>query len=706
MKSPLGLFPGIGKYREIVVSIALFLVFDLGVLVMNFYISNQIAADALGVNLSGRQRMLSQRTVKTLLQAQHAQDNAETDILDSALKELQLTYNLFDTTLNGFRDGATVTGGDGQPIFLQAVNTDKAKSILTDAYAIWNPYRDKLQPLLQAEGIVAAGALSEAVTYAEVNNLKLLGLMNDLTTELETVAANNAFRLRIIQVGGILLALINFFIILFHFIRSLRVSDQIAEEAREETQEILTTVSEGLFLLDREGRIGIQHSKSLEGLFKRSDLATQKLTDVLRELIPGKVLQTTEDYIGILFQAHVNEKLVGDLNPLSEVQVHFPAQDGNFDSHFLEFHFKRVLDENNVLKHLLVTVNDVTARVTLAHELKAAEKRANEQMELLLKLLHVKPDMLREFLERTDQALRQINDILKGAAGKRHQQKTVLKTIFPIVHTIKGDAALLGLDLFESKAHEFEDMIVKLRDNPDLDGNDLLGLTVRLDQLLGVVTSTHSMVDRLTGLAMAFGGSPAPGNAPALTDATERLALHDLEKLIQRMAETQGKKILFTPQGLEQLRLDNQRLGTLREIIVQLARNAVVHGIETPDERLNLGKSDIGAIALSCRTVNDGSVELVFRDDGRGISTDRIREAALRSGRHSEEELKAWDDRRIISLLFESGFSTATEVSTDAGRGVGMDVIKEKLHALGGKLKLSTRPGQSCEWRILLPATS
>lgn len=696
MKSSPRQFPGIGKYREIVISIALFLVFDLGVLVMNFYISSQIAADALGVNLAGRQRMLSQRTVKTLLQAQNAQNN-NTDP-SAALDELRATYALFDTTLNGFRDGGPVTGGDGQPTYLNAVATEQSRTTLAAADAVWVPYRDKLQPVLQAEGRVPTEALTTAVAYAEANNLKLLKLMNDLTTELEAVASNNAFRLRIIQVGGILLALVNFFIILFHFIRSLRLSDQIAEEARGETQEILNTVSEGLFLLDRTGRIGAQHSKSLNSLFKRSDLAEQTLTDVLRELVPSKVLQTTEDYIGILFQPHVNEKLVSDLNPLNEVQIHFPDSQGHFESRYLEFRFKRVLDENNTLLHLLVTVNDVTDRVTLAQELKAAEKRANEQMDLLLKILHVKPDLLREFLNRTNQSLRRINETLKTSASKRHQHKSVLQAIFPIIHTIKGDASLLGLDLFESKAHEFEDLIVNLRERPDLSGNELLGLTVRLDQLLDVVDSTRSMVERLTGLALAF-------NTQDPTDTAERLALSDLEKFIQRMAETQGKKVQFTPHGLEQLQLDNGKLNTLREILVQLARNAVVHGIETPDERVSVGKSGVGAIALRCHATASGDIELVFRDDGRGIAADTIRQAALRSGRYNPDELNTWDDRRIIGLLFESGFSTAAAVSTTAGRGVGMDVIKEKLQALGGKLRLSTRPGQSCEWRIVLPAT-
>jgi len=110
------------KYREIIFSIALFLFFDLGVLVMNFYIATQIAEDAVSVNLAGRQRMLSQRTVKTLLQIQNEQDAG--NVPTEPLAELKRTYDLFDSTLLAFRDSGAVTGGAGQQVQLPAAATE------------------------------------------------------------------------------------------------------------------------------------------------------------------------------------------------------------------------------------------------------------------------------------------------------------------------------------------------------------------------------------------------------------------------------------------------------------------------------------------------------------------------------------------------------------------------------------------------------
>jgi two-component system NtrC family sensor kinase len=219
---------GLAKYREIIISVALFLVFDLGVLVLNFVISSDFEQDAIGINLSGRQRMLSQRTVKTVLQIETHQRAGKS--IAEPQKELSLSYNLFDATLEGFNSGRMVTGGDGVPVFLKAVETDSAKSYVRQAITIWSAYKEKLAPVLAARDSVSDEKLQAAIAFATVNNLKLLGLMNNLTSELENISNARAKTLRLIQTIAIVLALGNFVLVIFHFLRKLRQQDsQIAE---------------------------------------------------------------------------------------------------------------------------------------------------------------------------------------------------------------------------------------------------------------------------------------------------------------------------------------------------------------------------------------------------------------------------------------------------------------------------------------------
>jgi two-component system chemotaxis sensor kinase CheA len=717
---------GFGKYGTIIVSIGLFLVFDLGVLILNFYISTAISKDAVGVNLAGRQRMLSQRTVKALLETQTALQTGEN--LEKPLEELRKAYLVFDGTLRVFSQGGEAAGGDGRPVQLDAAADPASTAAIAKAYAIWTPYREKLLPVVNGEPDRLEAVLPEAVAHARANNVALLGLMNDLTTALEKVASAKADRLRLIQAAGITLALINFLIILLHFIRRLRASDALTEAARQETQDILESVSEGLFLLDREARIGHEHSKSLETIFQGQDLAHRNFLDLLRPLVTEKVLRDAADYLGILFKDHVNLKLVATINPLDQVQVLF----GDGEIHkYLAFQFTRVHNKDRSLSHLLVTVKDITAQVLLGRQLEQSRQQAEEQMAFLLAILHIDPESLRDFLDRAEHELKRVNHTLKQYGEHRHvfpkQYRLALLDIFPIVHGVKGEAALLGLSLFEARLHAFEDVIGELRGRSGLNGDHLLSLTIQLDKLLNDVQSVREMVDRLTDLrntfAPDFTAPAAPAIEPALpmlpslepaaslawrNDAAEAdsddLLLAQLKRLTQQMASAEGKKVNLVAHGFDTLVLSGEQKAMLRDILVQLVRNAVSHGIETPAERAQAGKSSTGLIRVQAKPTEDQGCRIICHDDGRGISGEQLRQAAVRSGHGSADELAHWDDRRLHALLFEPGFSTAEKATLHAGRGIGMEVIKQKVEALGGQLALSTQPSRFCAWSITLPS--
>ncbi|UUZ70644.1 hypothetical protein LP416_01545 [Polaromonas sp. P2-4] len=184
------------------------------------------------------------------------------------VEELKNAVRLFDVSLKGFQGGATVPGGDGKPVVLHAAKSSKAVEILKKAQDIWTPYQEKLAPVLV--GTASELELQAAVEYAKANNLKLLALMNELTTALEAVASERASVLRMVQTGGIILALLNFAFILFKFLRRLNTSDAAIEAATEENREILVSVREGLFLLTPEHQLGSQLSRSAHELFGKT----------------------------------------------------------------------------------------------------------------------------------------------------------------------------------------------------------------------------------------------------------------------------------------------------------------------------------------------------------------------------------------------------------------------------------------------------
>ena len=223
-----------GKYKTIFLSSALFLCFDLGVLIPNFWISSQLKEDAIVINLAGRQRMLSQRISKTILQLQIATQTAQP--ITNPQKELAQAYKQFDETLIGLKKGKMVTGSDGKPVFIPAMKNNKIKYLLTQSEAVWNPYKLKIEPIISSKNKIPQQSLQDAIAYSNQNNLQLLDLMNQITTAQQNISNQRTYTLQIIQTAGLCLALMNFCILLFHTLKNLTISDNKIQAALNEVE--------------------------------------------------------------------------------------------------------------------------------------------------------------------------------------------------------------------------------------------------------------------------------------------------------------------------------------------------------------------------------------------------------------------------------------------------------------------------------------
>ena len=262
-------------------------------------------------------------------------------------------------------------------------------------------------------------------------------------------------------------------------------------------------MNEGLFLLDKELKLGSERSMALNTIFRREDFGNLTFDQLLKDIVPEKTLKTAMDYVALLWGERVNEKLVKTINPLNEVEVHFDNPAGGFDTHFLEFDFNRVKSEGS-LSHLLVTVNDVTKRVMLSRELQESQEKAQAQLDLLLRILHVEPDSLTGFLTDADVSLKMVNSILKEPAREESAFRAKIDGIYRQVHAVKGEAAALGLKTVEQRAHAFEESLNDLKGRPTLSGSDFLPLVVKLDDLFNHLAQVREMLSRLVDLHQAI----------------------------------------------------------------------------------------------------------------------------------------------------------------------------------------------------------
>jgi len=171
--------------------------------------------------------------------------------------------------------------------------------------------------------------------------------------------------------------------------------------------------------------------------------------------------------------------------------------------------------------------------------------------------------------------------------------------------------------------------------------------------------------------------------------------------MAERLAHDHQKRFRLQVSGLTDV--PHSYFDTVRGCIIQLLRNSAVHGIEPSDVRRSISKDDVGAVRIDFRKTSE-AYELTFEDDGAGISPDNLKAAAVRKQLISPEQAATMDMRSALALIFRSGLSTQDEVSMDAGRGVGMDVVARSVQQLGGKIYLSTKFGQYTRFKIVLPA--
>ncbi|MBP1991317.1 chemotaxis protein CheA [Paenibacillus eucommiae] len=174
-------------------------------------------------------------------------------------------------------------------------------------------------------------------------------------------------------------------------------------------------------------------------------------------------------------------------------------------------------------------------------------------------------------------------------------------------------------------------------------------------------------------------------------------------RMIRDLAKSLDKKVDLIITGAE-TELDRTVIDEIGDPLVHLLRNAIDHGIEPIQDRLTVGKSETGTIHL--RAFHSGNhVFIEIEEDGRGINRDKILNTALKNGLVTQEQANKLSDSEVYQLLFESGFSTADKISDISGRGVGLDVVKTKIHTLGGHVQVDSKLGVGSKFSVQLPLT-
>jgi len=710
----------------------------LSILCANFIIQTNNAGD---INLAGRQRMLSQRLTKSTANLQSSLREGRMKDAEEDQAEILLSYNLFNDTLKSFLEGGKTQGAAGKEVYINAVSDQKIKKHAEEAAVIWKIINQDLNYIATDDlDKINKDRVDRVVNYLTANNLKLLKLMNSLTVGLDGNSQNTSSKQqKLLWVALALVFAIFAYIFLYALkglkkrdkdlaayanelgsnyttlqdtnytleqtqlqlnssndsltdaLDSVRQTSEVAQARADELQEItvdlnrmkeegdtiFNAVDHGLCLLDNNAKIGQRVSKATYDIFETEQLEGRSFVDLMRPLITEKDLKTLSSFIKLQFNKKSLKSQLEKYNPLKKIEVTLQWDGNKFTNKHLGFEFERILEKGEIVA-VLVTITDVTETVALEKELKRANEDQEKKTGLILEIIQSDKNELELFLAKTGKELDEINRMLKEAGVSEDSissRKDVVENVFRSVHNIKGNASMLGLNTIVDVTHDVESKLVTLREKADVKGEEFLSSLLQLATLREYLEDyeeiTHNILkDFANNNKLVEEESKEVSQSSKFED--------EITNYISTLSKELGKKV-YTRCSFE-----------MEEV------------------------SEEGSFIALCELDNSSdnilgrpAYKFTFRDDGRGLDLMKLKQKAVDLSLKTKKQVATMSDAQLASLIFEPAFSTQEVVNEHSGRGMGMDIIKDKIVTiLKGKLTMNFSPGSYMQLSCYIPVES
>lgn len=260
--------------------------------------------------------------------------------------------------------------------------------------------------------------------------------------------------------------------------------------------------------------------------------------------------------------------------------------------------------------------------------------------------------------------------------------------------------------------------VQKYTTSKNLSLSDLIYIQIKkLDHMLNLVGELIIDRDRIISLSRELNNDDLKVVSSHLYRITEELQYSVMDarlvnigtlfnkfpRIVRDIASAERKDINLEIIG-QDIQIDRNILQIITDSLLHLVRNAITHGIEKPDQRAKENKPRAGSLLLSARNDRD-NVVIMLKDDGRGIDLKQVRNTAVKNKLVSADVAEDLPDSEVLSFLFEPGFSTAKEVTEYSGRGVGLDVVKNAIDSIGGRLQVDSKYGVGTTFTMQLPTS-
>ncbi|MDR1894322.1 MAG: hypothetical protein LBQ61_06475 [Spirochaetales bacterium] len=456
-----------------------------------------------------------------------------------------------------------------------------------------------------------------------------------------------------------------------------------AESAHLEITAMKDNLRIGLFFMDKDFLIQPHYSKAMESLFDEEELRGKNFLDLLQSSVSAKELETLKDYFTMIVTRSHDAALLEEINPIHELTfVHSKTrQEKNLRCDFV------LVDRGGGGLFILSLIEDITKEKKLADQLSQEEAVRQEDMRSLFEVIQVEPRIFGDFLEDTEYEFTRINEMLKN---KELTAQYFMIDIYQSIHAIKSNAVILGLSNFSGKLQKLETEIKQFQNQENITFENVLHITIMIQSIMEEKDKLRETLDKIRSFRIS-----------EIKNQDEYVFVQSLLKTCEKVARDLNKKAELVVDAIDPRALEAGPRRAMKEILIQLIRNAVYHGIETPEERQGAGKNEAGTVHLSI-TVEDERIHIKLTDDGQGIDFNQVREKA-KTLKFFKDLKGIQDKKQLVQVIFAPGFSTAEDAGMHAGRGIGLSLVRNRLHDVGGVLRLQSETGKGTVFNISIP---
>ncbi len=307
--------------------------------------------------------------------------------------------------------------------------------------------------------------------------------------------------------------------------------------------------------------------------------------------------------------------------------------------------------------------------------------------------MKVDPLILKFLLESMNEGVQEMHKLLRAPASIQ-----TLQAMARIAHKLRGEATVVGLANLSQLIISLEDILVRLQDSLEYDKGQWQPITIHLLKIVKVCE--HLRKNAAQSRMKNKPRTTKPASSLPLDMGTGLTAT--LQILAVNVSRSCGKQVMLNLERFDINDVPKIMQAKMQDMIIQLVRNSIAHGIEVPAQREKRGKPMLGTISLITRRTKD-ELLLAVRDNGCGIDLEEIRRRLVIKLGHSVVAVAKLSKKELLNSLFIPGFSTQEEQSQHAGRGVGLDLVKAHANSLGGGVEVTYKEKEYAQFVVRIP---